>query len=114
MVLPPTDDAIFGVVGFPGAKSVRGHQFGLGASRALLSLSLSLSLSLGTFLAILMGVKRYMSFFGCGRRPFTKRAERRRRRLPSTAFTRSAVQSSDSKIQKEFFLPFNLGSLSKP
>ena len=83
MVLPPTDDAIFGVVGFPGAKSVRGHQFGLGAFRALLSLSLSLSL--GTFLAILMGVKRYMSFFGCGRRPFTKRAERRRRRLPSTA-----------------------------
>ena len=50
----------------------------------------------------------------CPPPPSSKRAERRRRRLPSTAFTRSAVQSSDSKIQKEFFLPFNLGSLSKP
>ena len=46
--MPPTDDAIFGV-GFPGAKSVRGHQFDLllfGAFKPCSLLSLSLSLAI--------------------------------------------------------------------
>ena len=99
MVLPPTDDAIFGV-GFPGAKSVRGHQFGLGASRALLSLSLSLSLS-RHFFGDTNGCQKICLFLDAVVVP---RSERNVVVVVSLLQrSRSAVQSSDSKIQKEFF-----------